>query len=213
MVFAHSQTTNKLVNEAANNSTWVSGEDHKIPPTLGTNYIAGFGGFHPVASLEKNKLFLHNYFQNLTKNVARKDIYFLWYIISMQNRPENCRATRNFLQVYFLLQLHYANEVKPNWHNEIQHLVVCCLPSKDALFFSFLSKYRVKNRQTWITDRIHQNKQGLEGKKLSGKEFHAFKDYQRVCVEDTAGSANCTQRFSVLFSSSTLVLIYQNPSK
>ena len=69
MVFAHSQTTNKLVNEAANNSTWVSGEDLKIPPTLGTNYIAGFGGFHPVASLEKNKLFLHNYFQNLTKNV------------------------------------------------------------------------------------------------------------------------------------------------
>ena len=69
IAFAHSQTTNKLVNKAANNSTWVSGEDHKIPPTLGTNYIAGFGGFHPVASLQKNKLFLHNYFQNLTKNV------------------------------------------------------------------------------------------------------------------------------------------------
>ena len=69
LLIEHSQTTNKLVNEAANNSTWVSGEDHKIPPTLGTNYIAGFGGFHPVASLEKNKLFLHNYFQNLTKNV------------------------------------------------------------------------------------------------------------------------------------------------
>ena len=68
-VFAHSKTTNKLVNETANNSTWVSGEDYKIPPALGTNHIAGFGGFHPLASLEKNKLFLHNYFQNLTKNV------------------------------------------------------------------------------------------------------------------------------------------------
>ena len=54
-VFAHSQTTNKLVNEAANESARVSGQDRKIPPALGTNQIAGFGGFRPLASLEKNK--------------------------------------------------------------------------------------------------------------------------------------------------------------
>ena len=54
-VFAHSQTTNKLVNEAANDSARVSGQDRKIPPALGTNQIAGFGGFRPLASLEKNK--------------------------------------------------------------------------------------------------------------------------------------------------------------
>ena len=30
-VFAHSQTTNKLVNEAANDSARVSGQDRKIP--------------------------------------------------------------------------------------------------------------------------------------------------------------------------------------
>ena len=54
-VFAHSQTTNKLVNEAANDSTRVSGQDRKIPPTLGTNQIAGFEGFRPLASLEKIK--------------------------------------------------------------------------------------------------------------------------------------------------------------
>ena len=41
-VFAHSQITNKLVNEAANDSTWVSGQDHKILRALGTNQIAGF---------------------------------------------------------------------------------------------------------------------------------------------------------------------------
>ena len=40
----------------------------------------------------------------------------------------------------------------------------------------------------------------LKAKKLSGKEFLAFEEYQRVCVEDMAGSANCTQRFSILFS-------------
>ena len=52
--FAHSQTTNKLVNEAANDSARVSGQDRKKLPALGTNQIAGFGGFCPLASLEKN---------------------------------------------------------------------------------------------------------------------------------------------------------------
>ena len=49
------QTTNKLVNEAANDSPRVSGQDRKIAPALGTNQIAGFGGFRPLASLEKNR--------------------------------------------------------------------------------------------------------------------------------------------------------------
>ena len=52
-VFAYSQTTNKLVNEAANDSAGVSGQDRKIPPALGTNQVAGFGGFRPLSSLEK----------------------------------------------------------------------------------------------------------------------------------------------------------------
>ena len=53
-VFAHTQTTNKLVNEAANDSARVSGQDSKKLPALGTNQIAGFGGFRPLTSLEKN---------------------------------------------------------------------------------------------------------------------------------------------------------------
>ena len=56
-VFAHLQTTNKRVNEAANDSAQVSGQDRKIPPALGTNQIAGFGGFRPLASLENIILF------------------------------------------------------------------------------------------------------------------------------------------------------------
>ena len=55
-VFVHSQTTTKLVNEAANDSARFSGRDRKIRPALGTNQIAGFGGFRPLASLEKNKM-------------------------------------------------------------------------------------------------------------------------------------------------------------
>ena len=53
-VFAHSQTTIKLVNEAANDSAWVSEQDCKIPPYLGTNQIAGFGELSLLTSLEKN---------------------------------------------------------------------------------------------------------------------------------------------------------------
>ena len=52
-VFAHSQTTNKLVNEFANDSWWVSRQDSEKPHTLGTNQVAGFGEFRPLASLQK----------------------------------------------------------------------------------------------------------------------------------------------------------------
>ena len=51
--FPHLQTTHKLVNKAANDSARVSGQDRKIPPALGTNQIAGFGGFRPLTRLEK----------------------------------------------------------------------------------------------------------------------------------------------------------------
>ena len=54
-VLAHSETTNKLVNEAANDSVRVSGQDRKIPPAIGTNQIAGSGGFLPLASLKKKE--------------------------------------------------------------------------------------------------------------------------------------------------------------
>ena len=53
--FAHSQATNKLVNKAANDSARVSGQGREKPPGLGINQIAGFGGFRPLASSEKNK--------------------------------------------------------------------------------------------------------------------------------------------------------------
>ena len=71
-VFAHSQTTNKLVNKAANDSTRVSGQDRKKPPALGTNQIPGFGGFQPLASLEKNKLPYSFFLQNFCKTHKMK---------------------------------------------------------------------------------------------------------------------------------------------
>ena len=43
------------MNEAANDSARLSGQDRKKPSVLGTNQIAGFGGFRPLARLEKNK--------------------------------------------------------------------------------------------------------------------------------------------------------------
>ena len=41
--------------KAANDSGQVSVQDREKPPALRTNQIAGFGGFRPHASLEKNK--------------------------------------------------------------------------------------------------------------------------------------------------------------
>jgi len=46
-------TTNKLVNDATNDSARVGGQDRKKLPALRTNQIAGFGGFRPLASLKK----------------------------------------------------------------------------------------------------------------------------------------------------------------
>ena len=60
-VFAHWQTTNKLVNVATNDSARVRGQDRKILPALGTNQIAVFGGFRQLASLEKKKYFYCTY--------------------------------------------------------------------------------------------------------------------------------------------------------
>ena len=54
--FCSFTTTNKLVNEAANDSALVRGQDRKKLPALGTNQIAGFRGFRPLASSEKNKV-------------------------------------------------------------------------------------------------------------------------------------------------------------
>ena len=48
------------MNEAANDSARGSGQDLKIPPALAINQIAGFGGFRPLASLEKNKEYYFN---------------------------------------------------------------------------------------------------------------------------------------------------------
>ena len=56
--FAHSQTTNKLVNKAANDSARVSWQDRKKLPALGNNQIAGVGEFCPVASLEKMIIYM-----------------------------------------------------------------------------------------------------------------------------------------------------------
>ena len=86
-VFAHSQTTNKLVNKAANESARVSGQDRKIPPALGTNQITGFGGFRPLASLEKINQVMdarlqfgqHKRSVRVTPDVAESNSSFSWH--------------------------------------------------------------------------------------------------------------------------------------
>ena len=86
--FAHSQTTNKLMNEAANDSARVSGQDRKKPPALGTNQIAGFGGFRPLASLEKNKKTYFNRRIASETRAERKIVFFTNYL-GFVNRKNN----------------------------------------------------------------------------------------------------------------------------
>ena len=98
------------------------------------------------------------------KNVIfiRKVVYFVWYTISKQNSPKllrKYRATRNFLQIYFLTLLHNANEINAN-----STLVVCCYLQKTLYFLVFYRNIGLKKSTYESTDRIHQNKQGFEAK-------------------------------------------------
>ena len=83
---------------------------------------------------------------------------------------------------------------------------------KTLYFLVFHGNIGLKTSKHEFTDKIHQNKQGFEGKKLSGKEFVAFEEYQRVCVEDMAGELHAKILYTV-FSPRFLLLILQNPSK
>ena len=52
---AFSKLSLKSLRDVINDRS-LSGQDRKIPPALhGSNQIAGFGGFRPLASLEENK--------------------------------------------------------------------------------------------------------------------------------------------------------------
>ena len=50
MVFARSNTTNKLENKASNDSARVSEQECKKALALGRNQTAGFGEFRPLAN-------------------------------------------------------------------------------------------------------------------------------------------------------------------
>ena len=76
------------MNEAANDSDRVSGQDRKKPPALGTNQIAGFGGFRPLASLEKNKK--TNFNRRIASETrAERKIFFFTNYLGFVNRKNN----------------------------------------------------------------------------------------------------------------------------
>ena len=122
--------------------------------------------------------------------------------IAKQNSPQvvrKYRATRNFLQVYFLTLSHHANEIKANLHYETHHFGVTTWVSiylKKTLYFWFFIEKTSKHKS--VVESSYQNKQNFEGKKLSGlrgKEFIAFDE----CVWQIRYSwlgENCTHRFS-----------------
>ena len=77
-------------NEAANDSARVSGQDRKNLPALGTNQIAGFRGFRPLASSEKNKSIYSLFFRSfvlssLVKYNFNKEISSVYRSCSTDN--------------------------------------------------------------------------------------------------------------------------------
>ena len=73
--FSRSQTTNDLLNEAANDSARVSGQDRKKLSALGTNQSAGFAGFRPLASLEKNNYNYNRPFARWSVLLLRPELF------------------------------------------------------------------------------------------------------------------------------------------
>ena len=63
---------------------------------------------------------------------------------------------------------------------------------KTLYFLVFHRNIGLKTSTYEFTDRIHQNKQGFEGKKLSGKEYSSRLKSIRVCVVDINGLAILT---------------------
>ena len=71
---------------------------------------------------------------------------------------------------------------------------------KTLYFLVFHQNIGLKTSKHEFNDRRNQNKQGFEGTKLSRKEFVAFEEYQRVCVDDIASSAKILTVFLPRFS-------------
>ena len=66
----------------------LAGKIVKKPPALGTNQIAGFGGFRPLASLEKNK---KTYFNRRIASEARAErkLFFFTNYLGFVSRKNN----------------------------------------------------------------------------------------------------------------------------
>ena len=83
---------------------------------------------------------------------------------------------------------------------------------KTLYFLVFHRNIGLKTSIYEFSDRIHQNKQGFEGKKLSGKEFVAFEEYQRVlCGRHSRLGHSCY--FLTWIFAFILLVILQNPLK
>ena len=104
-------STDKLVNEAANDSAQVSGQDRKQwPPTLGTNQFAVFGGFRPLDSPEKKLL---RFFRSS---------YLLWLLPVLKEMENKIRSTVVFPQITAS-----SKRIRCFWERWSQTLSWCCI--------------------------------------------------------------------------------------
>ena len=132
--------------------------------------------------------------------------------LSGESREQNHKdKVTRFRSVTYARQLELlVNTLGSHLTANQQHSWFAVYLQKTLYFLVFHRDIGLKTSIYEFTERIHQNKQGFDGKKLSGKEFVAFEEYQRVCVVDLAGSAILTvflpgfSRLSCLLSSRIL---------
>ena len=139
------------MNEAANDSARVSGQDRKKLPALGTNQIAGFGGFRPLASLEKDK-YIYFFVSNWLSDYYFKCFYirsltttiYICFVFPAQGkiyRPAKYIRVSCHWQLS-LLSINIEN-IKQQFLKMILYLLICksffVQSQKPSVYLSFLN--------------------------------------------------------------------------
>ena len=87
------------------------------------------------------------------------------------------------------------------------------LPSKHALFLVSQRNIELKTGKHEFTDISDQNKQGFEGKKLSGTELAAFEENLCQTLPTRGIEGKDSYCFLTSIFAFVLLVILQNPSK
>ena len=102
--FAHSQTTNKLVNEAANDSARVSGQDRKKTARSRNQSDSRIWRIPPARKLRKKEMFIRMYTIKLNTDRLYTCMYALVTYVASNAQPlkENSQLERTYYCIHII---------------------------------------------------------------------------------------------------------------